>query len=154
MSARIGLVEELGRRLLWAGVVYTVLSMIIVYGALASGVEPPPILPGVVIDLYRRSWDVYVKLAGKVYNVTAFDVLAMLADSITLVMNNVLAVIVTMVSSFLLIAWSVTSALPYPLSILSVPIWAAAAFANLILVLYMLQKFADMIQAVLSRIAW
>lgn len=141
-------VDEWGRRLLSAAVVYTVVAMVVTASSYAAGAEPPPLVPSNIAALYGEAYRSWSQVSGSVFNASALGVVKAAFYGLDALFNGVIGVMFTLAGAFVWMAYSVASYLPRPLDILSVPVWVAAWFANLVLMLYLVK----LVYGILSRI--
>lgn len=136
----IEVLEEWGRRLLGLSFVYSIVAMIITMTAAYAGVEPPPLEPRFILDIYMRAYQVWQGVSGKAISGDYLAVAFQLLQSMGYLASVVVSLLASAVINFAWFGVLVVSYLPPPYNVLSIPIFVAAFFANLAILFYLLDK--------------
>lgn len=145
-------IDEWGARLTMFAFVYSLVAMMVVWGYVSVGLQPPPLLPSSLMDIYARAVSAWASVSGALVSGDIVSVVLSLFEALANTMSVLLALLASVAISYVWIAVLVARSLPPPLNIMTPMVWAAGAIANTIVAIYMLKKTMELVSQVRSML--
>ena len=147
------LLETWGEKLTGIAFLYSFIAMIIVYSYAASGLQPPPVLPTPIIQVYERAYNTWSSISGVLLSGNALQIAGTLLTNIGALFSTIVAFMASTVLAYAWLAVIVTQYLPPPLTILAVPVWVGAFFANLVVMMYLIRKAMELLEKIAGYVS-
>ena len=148
----IEFVDSWGSKLFSVALLYGLVALVVTWGFVAAGLEPPPLVPRTIIDLYTTAASAYADFAQTVQSGDVLLIAFKAGVAMGQTALTVLGLLASIVTAYIWIAVEVTGALPGPLSVLSIPLWAGAVTAEAILLLYLIKQTMSLLQEIRSLV--
>ena len=144
------LLETWGERLSGIAFLYSFISMVIVFSYAASGLQPPPVLPQPIIDVYEKAYNTWSSISGVLLSGNAVQIAGTLLTHIGDLFSTITAFLASTILAYAWLAVVVTQYLPPPLTILAVPVWVGAFFANLVVMMYLIRRAMELLEKIIG----
>ena len=141
----MGFVDTWGERLLKATFIYSILSLIFYISLASSGYQPPPVVPPIVSTIYTKAIALWSSMSGQVYSGSSTSMLISLFNSIQSVFMLLFGIMFNSAITFIWIGILAVELIPPPFTVFKIIVVIVAAFAQMILVLYLIKSVASVI---------
>ena len=141
----MGFIDIWGERLLKATFIYSILSLIFYISLATGGYEPPPVVPPIVSTVYTKAISLWEHMSGQVYSGSSTSVLIGIFNSIQSVFMLLFGILFNSAVTFIWIGILAIELIPPPFTIFKIIVVIVAAFAQMILVLYLIKSVASVI---------